>query len=131
MRFKSSKSGKITAIRFYKSPSESGTHVGKIYSASGALLAKVTFSNETASGWQVQQLATPLNIVNGTEYVVSVNTGNSYYVATVNGFATQIFNGSLRSVKGAAGVYGPVGSKPSLSWQYSNYFRDIVFVPNP
>ncbi|MEZ0391079.1 MAG: hypothetical protein ACAH59_02610, partial [Pseudobdellovibrionaceae bacterium] len=37
-------------------------------------------------------------------------------------------NGSLRSVVGSNGVYGPVGARPTSSYQNSNYFRDIVFV---
>jgi hypothetical protein len=129
MRFKSSAAGQITAIRFYKSPSETGTHTGKIYSATGTVLAKVTFSGETASGWQTQKLAAPISITSGTEYVVSVNTGNTYYVATTSGLATAVTNGSLSSIVGSNGVYGPVGSKPASSYQNSNYFRDIVFTP--
>jgi hypothetical protein len=128
MKFTTLSSGQIKAIKFYKSASESGSHVGKIYSASGTLLASVVFSSESASGWQVQALATPLSILANTIYVVSVNTGNSYYVATINGFASQISNGNLKSVVGSNGVYGPVGAMPfSSSWQNSNYFRDVVF----
>jgi hypothetical protein len=130
MRFKSSAAGKITAIRFYKSSLETGTHVGKIYSSTGALLASVTFSGESASGWQTMNLATPLAISAGVEYTVSVNTGNKYYVDTVSGMASQITNGVLSSIVGNNGVYGPVGSRPTSSWSNSNYFRDIVFVPN-
>ncbi|MEZ0391078.1 MAG: Ig-like domain-containing protein [Pseudobdellovibrionaceae bacterium] len=128
MRFTSTAAGKIMAIRFWKTSSESGTHTGKIYSSSGALLASVVFSSETASGWQQMNLASPLSIAANTEYTVSVNTGAGYYVATNNGMASQISNGSLRSVVGNNGVYGSVGSRPTQSWQNSNYFRDIVFV---
>jgi hypothetical protein len=130
MRFTATVAGQIKAIRFYKSPSEFGTHTGKIYSASGQLLASVTFSSETASGWQTQNLASPLSIAANTEYTVSVNTGNTYYVATDSGLASQVSNGHLKSVVGNNGVFGPVGSKPTQSWQDSNYFRDVVFVPS-
>jgi hypothetical protein len=130
MKFYATQSGQIQAIRFYKSADESGTHVGKIYSASGSLLAQVTFSGESASGWQQQALNTPLTINANTTYVVSVNTGNTCYVATNGGMASQISNGSLRSVVGSNGVYGSVGAMPSQSWQDSNYFRDIVFTPS-
>jgi hypothetical protein len=128
MRFTTTTAGQIKAIRFYKSSSESGVHSGKIYAASGQLLALVNFTSETGSGWQVQNLPAPLNIAANTEYTVTVNTGNSYYVATNNGLATQITNGSLHSVGG--GVFGPVGAKPTQTWQSSNYFRDVVFAPN-
>jgi hypothetical protein len=127
MRFKAIEAGQIKAIRFYKSPSETGIHTGKIYSASGQLLASVTFANETASGWQMQNLAAPLAIAANTEYTVSVNTGNTFYVATNSGLATQMTNGSLQNIVG--GVYGPVGSRPTQVWENSNYFRDVLFVP--
>jgi hypothetical protein len=128
MRFTATSSGQIKAIRFYKSASETGTHIGKIYSSTGQLLVSVTFANETTSGWQVQNLANPLAIAANTEYTVTVNTGNTYYVASNYGFANQIINGSLRSVVGNNGVFGPVGVKPTQSWKSSNYFRDVVFV---
>ncbi|MEZ0393375.1 MAG: Ig-like domain-containing protein, partial [Pseudobdellovibrionaceae bacterium] len=128
MRFTSTVAGKITTIRFFKGSAETGTRTGKIYSSSGALLASVVFSGETAAGWQQMNLASPLSIAANTEYTVSVNTGAGYYVATNNGMASQISNGSLRSVVGNNGVYGPVGSRPTSSYESSNYFRDIVFV---
>jgi hypothetical protein len=90
----------------------------------------VTFVNETASGWQKQALVTPLAISANTTYVVSVNTGNTYYVATAYGLASQVINGNLSSVVGNNGVYGVSGTLPTSSWQSVNYFRDIVFVPS-
>ncbi|WP_404437720.1 DUF4082 domain-containing protein [Bradyrhizobium daqingense] len=128
MRFTSANPGQIQAIRFYKSPSETGTHVGYIWSSTGQQLATVTFTNEGASGWQQQALATPLTITAGTTYVVSVNT-NSYYAVTPQGFASPITNGGLSAPAGA-GVYNDVeGAFPSLVYQNENYFRDVVFVP--
>jgi hypothetical protein len=127
MKFSSISAGKITAIRFYKSPSESGSHTGKIYSSSGALLASVAFTSETASGWQIAYLASPLSINANTTYTVSVNTGAGYYGATVGGFAAQKTTANLRAPIGA-GVYGAVGSMPTSTWSNSNYFRDVVFV---
>ncbi|MFT3869569.1 MAG: DUF4082 domain-containing protein [Nibricoccus sp.] len=129
--FSSAVEGRIQAIRFWKTGNESGTHVGNIWSATGQLLASVTFTNETASGWQQQALATPLLITAGTSYVVSVNTGNSYYVATLQGLASQIVNGDLRSVVGNNGVFGPAGAFPTSSFNAANYFRDVVFSPGP
>ena len=83
--FTSDVAGQITAIRFWKSSSETGTHTGHIWSATGTQLASVTFTNETASGWQQMSLPTPLAIAGNTSYVVSVNTGNSFYVVTAHG----------------------------------------------
>ena len=97
--------GQITAVRFWKASSENGTHTGNIWSSTGTLLASVTFTNETASGWQQQALTTPLAIAANTTYVVSVNTGNTYYVATNGGLSSQVINEDLSSVVGNNGVY--------------------------
>jgi hypothetical protein len=127
MKFSAKANGKITAIRFYKSPSESGSHTGKIYSSSGALLASVSFSSESSSGWQIAYLATPLVIAANTTYTVSVNTGAGFYVASENDFATQKQSTYLIA-PAAAGVYGAMGAMPTTSWNNSSYFRDVVFV---
>ncbi|HEY9848466.1 MAG TPA: DUF4347 domain-containing protein, partial [Leptolyngbyaceae cyanobacterium] len=39
MEFRSNTSGQISAIRYYKAPNETGTHIGKIWSSTGQLLA--------------------------------------------------------------------------------------------
>ena len=129
LQFVSTAAGKITAIRFYKSPSESANHIGRIYSSAGAVLAQVTFTGETASGWQQMNLAAPITIAANATYTVSVTTGNSYYVITQSALKTQITSGSLKSLVNG-GVFGPVGARPTQTWESSNYFRDIVFVPN-
>jgi hypothetical protein len=126
-RFTSVTNGIISAIRFYKTSKETGTHTGRIWNSSGTQVASVVFTNETASGWQQQALTTPLSITANAIYTVSVNTGNTYYAATNNGFASQISSGSLRSVVGGNGRYGSAGKFPTNTFQSSNYFRDIVF----
>ncbi|MDE2261046.1 MAG: DUF4082 domain-containing protein, partial [Gammaproteobacteria bacterium] len=128
MKFQASAAGQITAIHFWKDTKETGTHVGNIWSASGTLLASVTFTGESASGWQAQQLTSPLTIQANITYVVSVNV-NSYYVATNGGLQTAVVNSPLSSVAdGANGVYaGTPGQFPTSSYQNSNYFRDITF----
>jgi len=127
MKFRSAKAGQITAIRYWKAPSETGNHVGKIWSSTGSLLTSVAFANETASDWQQQVLSTPLNIQANTTYVVSVNI-NSHYVSSTNGLAGSIVNGDLSSVAdGNNGIFGNPSSFPTNSWQNSNYFRDVVF----
>ena len=47
----------LTGLRFYKSPGETGTHAGKVWNDAGSLIASVTFTNESASGWQTQSPA--------------------------------------------------------------------------
>ena len=130
VKFTSAVAGHLNAIRFWKASKETGTHVGHIWSASGQLLASVAFASETSSGWQQQSLSTPLAVNANTVYVVTVNTGNTYYVDTNNAFAAKVSNHNLSSVIGNNGVFGPVGKFPTSSWHASNYFRDVVFTPN-
>jgi Domain of unknown function (DUF4347)/Domain of unknown function (DUF4082) len=132
MEFTSAKAGQINAIRYYKSPLETGNHTGRIWSSTGTLLGTVAFTGETASGWQQQALTTPLNIAANTTYVVSVNA-NSYFATTTSGLSTTITNGDLRAVAdGSNGVYNSTpGAFPIASYSNSNYFRDVVFTPSP
>jgi hypothetical protein len=127
MKFTSITAGKIAAIRFYKSPAETSTHTGKIYSSTGTLLASVAFTNESASGWQTAYLATPLVIAANTTYTVSVNTAGGYYAATIGDFAATKSSANLRTPV-SGGVYGAAGAMPMQAWQNSNYFRDVIFV---
>src|SRR5689334_12006916 len=66
MKFQLNRTGQITAIRYWKSSGETGTHVGRIWSANGTLLASATFSGETSSGWQQQALSAPLSVQTNT-----------------------------------------------------------------
>src|SRR5690349_22959622 len=50
--FTPTKDGVVLGIRFYKTPENTGTHVGNLWDASGKRLATVTFSGESARGWQ-------------------------------------------------------------------------------
>ena len=130
MEFTSAKAGQISAIRYYKAPSETGSHVGNIWSSTGTLLASVTFSSESGSGWQQQALSSPLTIQANTTYVVSVNA-NTYFAATFGGLSATVTNGDLSAVAdGSNGVINNVpGLFPTQSPGNSNYFRDVVFSP--
>lgn len=44
MKFRSSESGTITQIRYYKYSGENGSHTGRLWSAGGTQLASVTFT---------------------------------------------------------------------------------------
>ena len=127
--FRSSASGYITAIRFWKASSETGQHIGHIWSATGQLLASATFASETASGWQQQALASPLSIAANAVYTVSVNTGNTYYAYSTNGLAAAVVNQQLSSVVGNNGVSGPPSRFPTTGFYHTNYFRDVAFSP--
>jgi hypothetical protein len=132
MKFTASQNGTISGIRFYKGPQNTGTHTGTLWTATGTQLGTVTFTNETASGWQQQNFATPINITAGTTYVVSYHT-NGFYSADSGYFNTTRTNGPLTapssSSSGGNGVYayGSAAAFPTSTYNSSNYWVDVVF----
>nr|WP_280113395.1 DUF4082 domain-containing protein [Lutibaculum baratangense] len=134
MRFQADVAGSITGIRFYKGPNNTGTHEGHLWTATGGLLGAVTFTNETASGWQTALFDTPIAIQADTTYVVSYHS-NGYYSATGNFFQSDVERGDLRGLASTAqngnGVYayGASGTFPESSFNRTNYYVDVLFVP--
>ena len=53
MKFRSSQNGVITGIKYWKAPSESGQHTGRIWDAKGNLLASVEFKKRIKSQGQL------------------------------------------------------------------------------
>src|SRR5262249_34075549 len=66
VKFTSDVGGTITGLRFYKGAGNTGTHVGHLWTSTGTLLATVTFTNETATGWQQATLSSPVTITANT-----------------------------------------------------------------
>jgi 6-phosphogluconolactonase (cycloisomerase 2 family) len=138
VKFTSSSNGQITGIRFYKSSANTGTHVGNLWSSTGTLLAKATFSNETASGWQQVNFSTPVTITANTVYVASYHTTVGHFSADQEFFATTgVSNPPLEAlangVNGGDGVYtyGSTSSFPSTTYNSTNYWVDLVFALAP
>ena len=109
-KFQATSDGYITAIRFYKSTANTGTHIGYLWSTTGTLLAQVTFTNETASGWQQATLSTPVLVKANTTYIVSYLAPKGHYSDAVSYFATTgVTNGPLTELANSAnsnnGVY--------------------------
>ena len=59
--------------------------------STGTLLASATFTNETASGWQTVNFASPVAITANTTYVASYHS-SGYYSANANYFAAADVN---------------------------------------
>jgi hypothetical protein len=87
VKFTSDVAGSITGIRFYKGTTNTGTHVGSLWTLGGQLLASATFQSESASGWQQVNFTTAVAITAGTVYVASYFAPNGHYAADVNFFA--------------------------------------------
>jgi hypothetical protein len=118
---------RLEAIRFYKSPGETGAHTGRVWTSGGALLGQVTFAGESATGWQEQSLSSPVALAPGQTYVVSVGM-NAAFGMTRSDLETARVDGPLRSVAdGANGVFADAaGTFPTQSWSDSSYFVDAV-----
>ncbi|WP_318530139.1 MULTISPECIES: DUF4082 domain-containing protein [unclassified Rhizobium] len=134
MKFQADVDGWITGIRFYKAANNTGPHTGYLWSADGDLITSATFTNETASGWQLADLAQDVEIDANTTYIVSYST-NGNYSATAGGFNSEVSNGNLRALSstlsGGNGVYayGSSGVMPASSYNSTNYYVDVAFRP--
>lgn len=132
VKFRSDVDALVTGVRFYKGPSNTGTHVGSLWSSSGQLLASGTFVNETSGGWQTLTFASPVAIAANTTYVASYTVPNGGYAADYNGLATQVDSGTLHALasgaSGGNGVFasGSSNTFPTSSYQASNYWVDVV-----
>ena len=117
VKFESETNGYVTGIRFYKGPSNTGTHVGHLWDAQGDLLATATFTNETSTGWQQVTFANPVSITANTVYIASYYAPNGGYAADSGYFASSgVTSGPLTALSNAAangnGVYVYGGELP-------------------
>jgi hypothetical protein len=129
VKFQSSVAGKISAIRFYKGPQNTGAHTANLWTSTGTLLATAVFANETASGWQQVSFATPVALTPGTTYVASYHTTTGFYSANGAYFAAAVSNGPLTAPAGNNGVYayGSASAFPTGSYNSTNYWVDVLF----
>ncbi|MBV9252327.1 MAG: DUF4082 domain-containing protein [Acetobacteraceae bacterium] len=131
LQFTSSTSGVITGLRFNKSNLDtSTTHIGDLWDSSGNLLGRVTFSNETASGWQDASFATPIAISAGQIYVASYITPTGYSSLTQHYFDSPHIAGVLSATEGVFEANGDE-TLPTNSTLNSNYWVDTDFTPPP
>ncbi len=136
IKFRAEVDGFITALRYFKFSSNTGTHVGHLWTRTGTLLATVTYTGETASGWQQVALASPVAITANTTYITSYHAPNGRYAVNSQYFATAgVDNPPLHAlangVDGGQGVYeyGPSGTFPVNTFNSENYWVDVVFTP--
>ncbi len=137
MKFTADHNGTITGIRFYKAATNTGTHVGNLWTAGGTKIGSATFTNESASGWQTVTFATPVSVTAGTTYVASYFTQSGHNSATTLGMTSAIDRGPLHTLASTTspnGVYNAGGSSsfPTLSFNSTNYWVDVMYaLPTP
>ena len=135
VKFRSDVSGFITGVRFYKASTNTGTHVGHLWTRDGILLATATFTGETASGWQQVTFPNAVAVSPGVTYVASYLAPVGHYSYDDLFFAVSAAdNPPLHALKdgtdGGNGVfaYGPSGAFPVSSYRSRAYGVDVVFV---
>jgi hypothetical protein len=134
VKFRVDLNGFITGIRFYKGTTNTGTHVGNLWTSAGQLVATATFTNETATGWQQVNFPSPVAVTANTVYVASYHTNTGNYAANNSYFASSGFDNPpihllQDGVSGGDGVYayGASSSFPTNTFQSANYWVDLVF----
>ncbi|UJP08891.1 DUF4082 domain-containing protein [Microbacterium sp. KUDC0406] len=132
LRFTPEVDGYVNGVRFFKGTGNSGTHTGTLWSSTGQVLASVQFTNETAGGWQTAQFASPVNVVAGTQYVVSYTAPNGRYAYSEDYWPYRATPTSPLSVtpgvgSASPGVYGVPGEFPTAAFRETNYYVDVAF----
>lgn len=134
VKFQVAQAGVITGLRFYKGFLNTGSHTARIWTAAGASLGTpAVFQNESSSGWQQVNFASPIDVVPGTTYIASYHAPNGRYSFDANYFGANVSNGPvtfLRSVPSDGNgvyAYGAEGTFPVNSANSANYWIDVVF----
>jgi hypothetical protein len=135
-KFRSDVNGQITGLRFYKAPANTGTHTGHLWTGSGQLLGSLTFTGESASGWQQTNFASAVSISAGTTYVASYHTNvghysaNSFYFGRASGVDQWPLHALGDGVDGpnSVFVYG-ASAFPTQTFLAENYWVDVVLGP--
>ncbi len=134
VKFRSDVAGYVTGVRFYKGSTNTGTHVGTLWTGTGTKLASATFTGETASGWQQVNFASAVAISANTTYVVSYHAPRGHYAGDDYAFTNAGYNsGPLHAL--ANGVDGPNGvyayssgtTFPTSTFASTNYWVDVLF----
>src|ERR1700732_3054409 len=78
VKFWSSQSGTISAIRFYRAVTNPEGYVAELYTAGGTRLASVKLAHESGPvpGWQVANFPSPIPISANTTYIAAYYTSN-------------------------------------------------------
>jgi hypothetical protein len=135
VQFRTSVNGYITGLRFYKSATNTGIHVGNLWTSTGTLLATAIFTNESASGWQTVTFATPVPVTANTGYVASYQTTVGHFAVDRHYFNNagysnnQLYAFRTNEVTGGNGVFRYPSGFPNASYQASNYWVDVIFTP--
>ncbi len=133
VKFKSDVNGYVTAVRFYKGTQNTGNHIVNLWTSAGTLMATAPTVNETASGWQQANFASPVAVTANTTYVASYFTPTGFYSYSrpylTSGFDNAPLHALADVASGGNGVYryGVASGFPTSAYQASNFWVDVFF----
>ena len=125
--------GKITAVRVYTPADEGGVHTVRLWDADAEMTVVGPIEWDIPAGvegWRELTLDSPVSVEPGKRYIIAVSTGSATIYAQScgkSGFAAPRVSGGIVTYADS-GVYSDViGAMPTMVYDHSNYFRDIVF----
>ena len=136
VKFWSSQSGTISAIRFYRGATSPQGYVARLYATDGTILGSVNLSTESGPvpGWQEAYFAAPIPISANQTYAAAYFAPSGQYTDVYYGLTNGATQGPLTAPASAAvggnGVYVYANAFPTSTWEDSNYFVDVAFTPN-
>jgi hypothetical protein len=137
VKFKSTQAGTVSAIRFYRAfRAPSVGYTVKLFNTGHTLLAQAKTAKDTCAipCWEQVSLASPITISANTLYIAAYYDANGRYAGDTGGLTNTVTSGPLSapssSSVGGNGVYTYSTGFPNQTYQDSNYYVDIVFVPS-
>jgi Domain of unknown function (DUF4082) len=115
VRFEAAVTGSVVGIQFYKGSQNTGTHTGSLWTSQGTLLATVTFTNETASGWQRALFDRPVPITANTTYVASYHAPNGRYSDDSGYFRQALHSGNVTALRSSRNRFNGVRTYNSVT----------------
>ena len=137
VRFTPHVAGTIRSIRFFRGATSPWINYPiHLWKDDGTLLASGTIpvSQNPNSGWVEGTFPTPVPVEPDAVYVASYHAQSGGYSHTPNDMASGIWSlgENLHALPdGGVFAYGPSGTFPNQTFSSTNYFVDVVFVPNP
>jgi len=130
VRFSPQKAGSVTALQYYQGPRTQGVQLATLWSASGKVLATVSFSPSAKVGWRTVPLRKPVPLAAHQTYVVSYHAPKGGYPVTEHDLAKpRTQNGFSLTANAGVYRYGSARLLPTKTYKGSNYFADVVFTP--
>ena len=130
VKFRPQSSGRVTALQYYQGRGARGVTDATLWSASGTVLARVSFAETTKVGWRTVPLAKPVGLTAGSAYVVSYHAPRGGYPTIERDLLrAKTLNGFELPARAGVYTYGSAIAFPTSTYAGTNYLVDVVFEP--